>query len=148
MQDNLAAAQDIVARDPDAVYAVDDAGRSALHFAAKMAHQACSRWLIEDCGIAAGTTDRRGRTALHMCASNTISCEESLELGKWLVDTCTGLDVHALDMDSASALHAAAEAGHMSMVQWLVEEKGLRADAKDGTGWTPMHNAARGGTLR
>ncbi len=46
-----------------------------------------------------------------------------------------------------TALHAAAEAGHLEVVQWLVVEAGLDPNQQDHFGETALHAAAYGGHL-
>ena len=55
-------------------------------------------------------------------------------------------DVHALDENGRTPLHAALYGGHAEVVQFLLS-CGARTDAWDDDDWTPMHIASQSGNL-
>ena len=52
----------------------------------------------------------------------------------------TAVDVR--DRRHATPLHAAARAGKLETVKWLIKEGGARLDAQDDRGATPLHAAS------
>ncbi len=55
----------------------------------------------------------------------------------------SGYDVNAVDEDERTALHWAAAAGHMEVVEYLTDKS--KIDHQDDAGWTPLMSAASAG---
>ena len=106
----------------------DHSGRQPLHAATVGAKQKVVRWLIEQ-HVPVDARDKKGRNVFHLAALGG-----SHKLLRWLltfitttVSTEAGRAMHLCDKDNNTALHFAAQRGHVPAIEYLVEE-GLRVD--------------------
>jgi hypothetical protein len=68
-----------------------------------------------------------------------------LDVATWLCEK--GIALNSTDWSGGTAVHAAAFGGRLDVVKWLVDEKKLNADAKNGAGMTLAHWATVTGHL-
>ena len=119
------------------VDAADKDGKTALHKAAERGHLEFVDLLVKK-GCNVDAVDKDGKTALHKALQNNYH----LETIKLLV----GRTQKMPSVVGESALHKAAEGGHLELVDLLVK-KGCNVDAADKDGKTALHKAAERGHL-
>jgi len=110
---------------------------TALHYAAEKNHKRIVDFLISK-GADVNTKNASSVTPL-ICAAYYGSADsiESLLLSR-------RIDLNAKDYDERTALHRAAERGHLDIVK-LLFDKGADLVAKDNRGWTPYKVAKKSG---
>ena len=89
--------------------------------------------LISD-GVDLKGCDCHGFTALHWTVQ-----KGDVDIAKILLDSQTN-DVNCSDLQGQTVLHLACSAGHLEMVNFLLE-RGANVDAVDDDGWTPIFYA-------
>lgn len=129
----------LLSKDAD-VNAQNNAGQTALHFAASKAHLDVARALL-GAGASARVRDRRGQLALHRAAAggSVPVLRELLGRGK--------SPVNASDVDGMTALHHAVSEGHGDAALLLLTS-GAEFDRKDGEGRTALECAPDAKTRR
>ena len=128
-------------------------GRSPLWLAAAAGHLDVARYLAA-AGADCGQPSAAGKTPLHAAAAGG-----QLECAEWLCTDCagaggggeegggSGMDPAALDADGETALFAAAVAGHMPVVRFLLQHHPATGTKANTAGWTPFFAACRAGQL-
>ncbi len=94
-------------------------GQTAVFYAHRMSER-MMRWLVEQ-GANINAVDQWGRTSLHNIISH-LAFEDQLETVDLLIRL--GADIHAVTPDGDTPLHYAAQWGHLSIVEKLVENNG------------------------
>ena len=136
IRSSLADAEDVdsaaqmLARGAD-VNAVDEAGFTPLHHAAKSGRDDVARFLLANGADANATETTSGRTPIFYASSTA------------MVDLlfAAGADIHHRDHKGRTALHRAAEDGLTDVAHALVS-KGADVNDRDYESWTPLHYAA------
>jgi ankyrin repeat protein len=131
---DLDGVKSFLAGDPSLANALDEEGRSPLHWACRGVFPEIISALV-DAGGNVNAKDSNDMTPLHSLASRG-----HVEAAGILVDHGAVLD--SPDYEKQNALHYAAAEGHMEMAAFLVE-KGSALEAKNGYGRTPLLLAAR-----
>jgi ankyrin repeat protein len=143
------------------IQAVDKNGQTALHLAAQSGSPKAIQQLL-DHGADIQAQDKGGRTALHLAAQSDISIEaiqqllnygtgvQAQEKGGWTAETVArnreSEIVNSTDNDGQTILHLAAEGGHASVVELLVNlSSDVSVNLADNKGKTPLHRAAEAG---
>ncbi|MBI5159306.1 ankyrin repeat domain-containing protein [Candidatus Micrarchaeota archaeon] len=109
-------------------------GETPLHFAAEHSHANAVRSLIShNADVNAKTI--HGFSVLH------VDVKSNCEILRLLADS--GADLHAVNHDNWSVLHAAAECRNLQTTKWLLD-RGLSVKAQTNDGWTVLHAAAEG----
>ncbi|XP_052748946.1 ankyrin repeat domain-containing protein 50 isoform X2 [Galleria mellonella] len=123
----------LLKRAPGLANAVDGAGSTALHAAARAGRAGAAAALLR-AGAAAGAADADGWSPLRAAAwaGHTEVVEVLLEFG---------CDVDCVDADNRTALRAAAWSGHEAVVSRLLAA-GANPDKADAEGRTPLIAAA------
>lgn len=131
---HVALTQLLLARGAD-VAAVDGTGATPLHWAALKGHAETVRLLL-DGGAPTRVKDRAGATpAAHCVFQNRLEC---LTLIHQRDATVLGVQGE----NGVTLLHVAAGLGHADIVRFLLGQ-GLKPDARDSAGVTPLHAAAQ-----
>ena len=123
------------------VFAVDEHGMTALHWAARNGHLDIVTYLIEEKGLDANARTHNLQTPLHATALN---CH--LEVVQYLVrNRKSPADINAQDNDGETALHIAVEKGRLDIVRFLVENEASAADVwiKNNAKETPWQYAKK-----
>ncbi|KAL8581845.1 hypothetical protein ACOMHN_010219 [Nucella lapillus] len=113
-------------------------GAVALHFAAEGGHLECVKILTAEAPRSVNMQMNNGSTPAYLaCQRGHLTCAQHLA-------THNGTPkIHTFD--GMSPLHAAAQMGHMHIVQWLIADQGLNPNERDFDGATPLHYAASRG---
>ena len=115
----------------------NEAGETPLVVAARLGHQEVLAALLR-CGARPGTTDARGRGALHAAAS-----AGQLTAVQCLVSS-PGTELEARDGQGRTALMMASYGGHAAVARLLLEA-GAALDRQDGEGMCALHWAVSRG---
>ena len=120
--------------------AVDEMGRTALHYAASADYD-CVRYFMREGGVAT-QGDKNYMTPIHTAA--WYGHKRSIE---WMIENVTDSTaaVNATDKNNRAPLHFAACAGHPDALEALVNTPGVKIDAVDDKGRTPLDAAAFNG---
>ena len=122
------------------ISAIDDSGRSALHFAVGEGHLELFQYLVENgCDVYRRTRD--GRDCVHIAARYG-----HLRLCEMLVKSYE-FNIHLADDNGCSVLHGAATGGHLDLFQYLAE-KGCDVNRRKRDGMNCLHIAAMNGHFR
>ncbi|TMW69653.1 hypothetical protein Poli38472_001809 [Pythium oligandrum] len=109
------------------VNAVDDFGRSALHFAVKGKNLDIVEYLVKEHGQDVKAVGMNGITLLHT------ACEAgSLEIVKFLLER--GLDVSTAAADGWTGFHYAIESGNLELAEYLLAADGTTSTEDDSDG--------------
>jgi len=95
-----------------AVYAADNSGKTALHFAAEGGHVGVAGLLLESAAV--HTADNSGNTALHFAAKGGFVPVVELLLGR-------KPEVNAKNVNDLTAFQLAAAEGHVEVVRLLLQ---------------------------
>lgn len=121
------------------INAVDENGRTALHYAVKSADKAVVERLLGN-KIDVNVADQAGKTALHYAIISILTDRFSFsEIAKLLLDNKT--DVNAVDKEGKTALHYAVISMNKAVVESLINNK-AKLNAVDNEGRTALHHAA------
>ena len=110
----------------DAIARAND-GSDAVLFAAKSGHFELLRWLVDDGGLPADTSDDGGARALHWAIIKDGGEGRGEAVVKHLL-VAHGQDAAWEDSEGNNAAHYAALCGHLGLLQWLVDTR--RADMR------------------
>ncbi|KAL7279159.1 hypothetical protein ACG7TL_006999 [Trametes sanguinea] len=127
----------LVSQDPKLVNAVDEDGRTPLHWAASSGSEDIARYLIDQ-GADVNRGDGGGWTPLHIAASGGFD-----EVVKELLGA--GADVNARNEKGLTPLHYAASKSRVEIGKLLIA-RGADINAKDRANQTPLHRAATTGS--
>ena len=116
----------------------DHLGNTPLHWAVNGRQSGMIKWLVENMKVDVNAGNQTGETPLHWAAKSGEGA-----LARHLVGT--GAKADAKDIFGEQPVHKAAAAGHVVMLQYLVEDCGCQADAQDDAGMQPLHYAAQRG---
>ncbi len=109
--------------------AVNNKGRSALHFAADFSAGPMCEFLISK-GLDVNMVDKEGKTPLHFAAGNW-----KTDAAKVLLDN--GAKINAKDMNSQTPLHESIHDNKVKTSEFLIAN-GADLNAKDSRGRTPL----------
>ena len=137
------------------VAARDDGGRTALHLAAMSGNEETVNLILTFNRVDVFAKDRDQQTALHLAAGigHTGVVRRLLNEIKARIDSEPDIvkqaalrdaGIEASDIDTRTALHYAAEAGHAAVVKSLLDE-GIPVDHLDSGERTALHLAAGNG---
>ena len=115
-------------------------GTAALIAAAKTGNSQQIKVLLK-AGVPSGQTDSRGWTPLHYAVKHR---QQDVIAIRLLIDEY-GLDRKAKVNNGRTALHIAAQQGHVDAIRLLIDEYGLDRKAKVNNGRTALHIAAQEG---
>ncbi|KAG8530261.1 uncharacterized protein KY384_004762 [Bacidia gigantensis] len=114
-------------------------GKTALHLAAEN-HRVGMVGLLLEHGAEPNVRSDGGWTALHNAADKGHEDIAAL-LVEW------GADINATTSSGMTALHWCARNGHLRVVEFLLQQKGIKRNAKDSFDSTPMLGAAQNGHI-
>lgn len=121
------------------INAVDENGRTALHYAVKSADKAVVERLLGN-KIDVNVADQEGKTALHYAIIFILTDRFNFsEIAKLLLDNKP--DVNAVDKGGKTALHYAVIYMNKAVVESLINNK-AKLNAVDNEGRTALHHAA------
>ena len=115
-------------------------GNSCLHLAAEKGRLKICRELLQKYNFDIHAIDDYGCTVLHCAAKSG-----DLELFQYLL--ASGSDIFSKTKDGKSALHLAANNGHLKICVALLQSYDFDIHPKDDDGWNVLHCAARSGNL-
>jgi ankyrin repeat protein len=136
---NLEQVKQLLTNTPGLISAVDESGRTPLHWACRGVHFELVKYLVEN-GADINAVDKNGIAPLHSVASRGHA-----EAARCLIEKGADLNMRSR-VDLGAPLHYAAQAGHESVVRLLLE-RGARTDVRNGNDETPLHAAAKAGQL-
>ena len=113
-------------------------GRNCLHVAAEYGHLILCKTLINKHKFDVKMVDNNGRTALHYSVMSG-----SYQLIEYLADL--GTDITLESKNGKNCLHVAAEHGHLSLWEILINKHNFDVQKADNNGWTALHLSARNG---
>lgn len=116
----------------------DARGLTPLMAAASVGADAVVRRLLARSEILLDLPDSEGYSPLLVAARNGHQAVLEQLLAK-------GADVNHQNLQQATALHMAASAGHITIVEMLLKAEGVQADLPDTLQWTPLTCAAVNG---
>ena len=115
-------------------------GNTCLHLAAEKGRLKICRELLQKYNFDIHAIDDYGCTVLHCAAKSG-----DLELFQYLL--ASGSDIFSKTKDGKSALHLAANNGHLKICVALLQSYNFDIHPKDDDGWNVLHCAARSGNL-
>ncbi|CEF67649.1 No mechanoreceptor potential C [Strongyloides ratti] len=116
----------------------DDDGNNALHLSASKNHQLFSYMCSHNCMLSINKQNKKGETPFHFAAR--IGDDQMLK-SFYKLDA----NVNICDNKDISPLHIAAELGHTSFVERLIDKFGASLTARTRDGDTLLHIAAYSG---
>ena len=131
---DLAGVKACIEKDPDALNAKDESGRTPLHWACRGNYPELVAYLVEK-GADVNALDNNRIAPLHSLAARNLGQAAALLIEK-------GADVNCQDYDNQTPLHHAAASGHVRISALLVEH-GAALEIKDNWGRTPLLLCAR-----
>ncbi|KAI8791068.1 ankyrin repeat protein [Biomphalaria glabrata] len=126
------------------LYNVDEAGRTALHWATeygyvKIAHVLINASRDSSREVLLDMQDSKGQTPLHIACN----CKRE-ELASLFITLKCNLDLQ--DVSGNTALHRAVRM-NLETVVFMMCENGVNVNATNSLHWTPLHEAARTGNV-
>ena len=112
---------------------------NCLQIAADEGHLDFCKILLEKSIFDVNMTDVDGWTPLHFSAR-----DGEYELFQFFLDN--GSDLSLTTEDGSNCLHIAADEGHLSFCEALLERDFYNVHAADDDGWAPLHYSARNGS--
>ncbi len=114
-------------------------GQTSLHIATRYAHLDMIKHLIT-VGANPNIKDNKMYTAIHYAAGHEES--RSFEIVKYFIENAN-TNPNIPGRNGETLLHFAASLGNISVVKYLIEERGVEINAKDNLGLIPAHHAVK-----
>ena len=116
-------------------------GWNCLHIAALYGHLPLCKTLINKHNFDVQIADNDGWTALHSAAKSG-----SYELVNFF--SHMGTDISIKTYDGRNCLHIAADYGHLTLCETLINKHNFDVQIADNAGWTALHYSARNGSCK
>ncbi|KAH9490434.1 hypothetical protein Btru_034871 [Bulinus truncatus] len=136
----------LLSEDPARLYALDEGGRTALHWATEYGYRRIAQVLVnapcdsDKTGVSLlNAQDNRGHSALHIACN----CKRE-ELASLYVTL--KMDLNVKDRSGNTALHRAVRM-NLETVVYMMCESGADVNSRNDLLWTPLHEAARTGNV-